>query len=257
MNCRLLVGTLSCVIVACNITSLLAKAPPASAEQLRSELESAYKNKDANSFVSLICWDGEDSDTKTMASGMTDEEMTKSGTNIFKFTLSPAPTNFQATVTSFGADWEGDNGMRYKYNIPVIGMIHVGSLGKDSKEKQEDLPYGKKGDAFYIAQIVGYQIPGKYLKVDVLNVRGVTYTGYWTYVQSGKEITIPINDHTNESKSGWGDYVKYCYVQRTTTNQVLGFYPNLEYRVRDGIENVVFDSGDITNEVPVIYERKQ
>ena len=59
-----------------------------------------------------------------------------------------------------------------------------------------------------------------------------------------------------KSKLGWGDYVKYCYVQRTTTNQVIGFYPNLDYRVRDGVENVVFDSGDITNEEPIVCERK-
>jgi hypothetical protein len=66
-----------------------------------------------------------------------------------------------------------------------------------------------------------------------------------------------LNDHTNEQKSGWGDYVKYCYVQRTDTNEVSGFSPYFSYNIIEDITNVIFDSGQITNEEPVIYERKQ
>jgi hypothetical protein len=243
---------------------------PTSAEQLRSELETAVNNKDISTAISLVCWDGQDVEMKEMLAGMLAEALAKVGTNTIRLTLAPVPANFQMTKSSFLQDWEGDNGMRGKYNLPVIGMIHVDYTGKDATDKYPDVPYGKKGDSFYIAQMVGYQIPGKALRVRVDNLPG-TYTGYWTYVSNGKEITIPISDQTNEFREGWGDYVKYCYVQRTSTNETPGFGNYFEYRITEGritnmfvgthqfteeVPVVIFDSGQITNEEPVIYERK-
>jgi hypothetical protein len=245
---------------------------PTSAEQLRSQLEKAVNNKDINRIISLICWNEQDVEVKEMMTGMLAEELAKSGTNTVRLTLIPKPANFQMTKSSFLPDWEGDNGKRGKYNLPVVGMIHVDFSGNGETNKYPDVPYGKEGDAFYIAQMVSYQIPGMALRVRVDNLpRSLTYTGYWTYVSSGKEITIPISDQTNEFREGWGDYVKYCYVQRTSTNEIPGFAPFFQYQITEGhITNIVagtrqfteempvviFDSGQITNEEPVIYERK-
>jgi hypothetical protein len=251
MKRLLFTAGLSFVIVACTTNCVFAGDTPTSVEQLRSEIESAFKAKDINAMISLFCWDEAEKGWKEMMSGMMAEEM-PTETNFISVTLSPLPTNFQATVSSFLPDWEGDHGRRGKYNIPVIGMIHLNF----QNGKSDEMPYGKKGDTFYIAQLVSYQIPGKYLKVDVSKLRVQTYTGYWVYVQSGKEISIPINDHTNEQKSGWGDYVKYCYVRRTDTNEVPGFSPWFSYNIIEDVTNVIFDSGQITNEEPVIYERK-
>jgi hypothetical protein len=245
---------------------------PTSAEQLRSQLEIAVNNKDISTIISLICWDEQDVEMKEMMAGMLTEALAKSGTNTVRLTLSPTPTNFQITKSSFFPDWEGDNGKRGKYNLPVVGMIHMDLSGNDGTNKYPDVPYGKKGDAFYITQMVGYQIPGMALRVRVDNLpRSLTYTGYWTYVSSGKEITIPINDQTNEFREGWGDYVKYCFVKRTSTNEIPGFAPYFQYQITEGhitnlfngshqfteeVPVVIFDSGQITNEEPVIYERK-
>jgi hypothetical protein len=245
---------------------------PTSAERLRNELETAINNKDISTAISLVCWDEQDIEMKEMMAGMLAEELAKSGTNTVKLTLVPMPANFQMTKSSFLPDWEGDNGTRGKFNLPIVGMIHVEYSGKDEANKYPDVPYGKKGDNFYIAQMVSYKIPGKALYVRVDNLpRSLTYTGYWTYVSSGKEITIPISDQTNEFHEGWGDYVKYCYVQRTSTNETPGFAPFFQYRITEGqitnetigsrqvqfeVPVVIFDSGQITDEKPVIYERK-
>lgn len=242
--------------------------PPASAEQLRSEIESAFKMLDVHALIALMCWDGAEQGMKEMTAGMLAYEFMPEATSITSVTLSPLPTNFQLTVASFLPNWEGDDGRRGKYNIPPIGMIRLDF----QNGKHDEMPYGKKGDAFYIAELVSYQIPGKALRVRVDNLpRSLTYTGYWTYVSSGKEITIPISDQTNEFREGWGDYVKYCYVQRTSTNEIPGFAPFFQYQITEGqITNlfvgshqfteempvVIFDSGQITNEEPVIYERK-
>lgn len=245
---------------------------PTSAEQLRSELETAVNNKDMSTAISLVCWDGRDAEMKEMMAGMLAEWLAKIGTNTVQLTLAPVSANFQMTKASFLPDWEGDNGMRGKYNIPVIGMIHVDYSGKNETDKYPDVPYGKKGDAFYIAQMVSYQIPGKalYIRVDNLPT-WLTYTGYWTYVSNGKEITIPLSDKTNEFREGWGDYVEYCYVRRTSTNETPGVVPFFQYQITEGritnmfvgthhfteeVPVVIFDSGQITNGDPVIYQRK-
>lgn len=242
-----------------------------SAEQLRSEIETAINNKDLSTVISLICWDEQDVELKQVMAGMLAQELAKIGTNTVHLTLIPTPTNFEMTKSSFLPDWEGDNGTRGKYNLPVVGMIHMDFSGNDSTNKYPDVPYGKKGDAFYVAQMVSYQIPGIALRVHVDNIPSLTYTGYWTYVSSGKEITIPISDKTNEFREGWGDYVKYCYVQRTSTNETPGVAPFFQYQITEGhitnmfvgdhhfteeVPVVIFDSGQITDEKPVIYERK-
>jgi len=248
------VACLNFVIAACGLTSGLAKDAPTSAEQLRSELESAFKNKDANAIISLFDWDGVDNEMKQMMSGMIAGNAMRNATNITSVTLSPLPTNFQLTVSSFLPDWQGDHGMRGKYNIPVIGMIRMNYSGKG---QNVELPYGKKGNAFYIAEQIAYQVPGKALNVRVDNIpRSLTYTGYWVYAKEGKEISVIINDHTNEFRQGWGDYVKYCYVRRTSTNETPGFANFFEFRVTEGITNVIFESGQMTNEDPVVYEKK-
>jgi hypothetical protein len=239
------------VMIIVGASSTFAKDPPQSVDELRGEVESAFRAKDVNAMISLVCWDGAANGAKEMTSGMTGETM-RTATNIISVTLSALPTNFQTTVSSFNPDWEGDDGRRGKYNLPVIGVIRLNF----QDGKSDEMPYGKKGDAYYIAQLVEYRIPGKDLRVDVSKLRVQTYTGYWVYVQSGKEISISISDQTNELKSGWGDYVKYCYVRRTDTNEVPGFSPWFNYRIREDVTNYIFDSGLITNEEPVIYERK-
>jgi hypothetical protein len=246
--------------------------PPTSAEKLRRELEAAANSKDIGTIVSLICWDGQKAEVKDMAAAMLAMELAKSGTNTIKLKLVPVPVGFLATKSSFLPDWEGDNGMRGKYNIPVIGMIHVEGFGMDAVNQYPDIPYGKKGDNFYVAQMISYQIPGKALRVRVDNIPpSLTYTGYWTYVSNGKEITVPISDQTNQFREGWGDYVKYLRVQRTSTNETPGFAPFFQCKITEGqvtnlfigsrqfteeVPVVIFDSGEITDEKPIIYERK-
>src|ERR1035441_6166288 len=89
------IAYLSAIIAACGLNVVLAKDPPASAEQLRNELESSFNNRDANAMMSLICWDGVDSGAKGMEGGMMAVETAERGTNIAHFTLSPVPADFQ------------------------------------------------------------------------------------------------------------------------------------------------------------------
>ena len=244
---------LSFFILAC-LTSAFAKAPPTSAEQLRSELESALKAKDTNAVMSLFNWEGGSNELRASAGmremmirGQTDAMMK---TNITSVKLLPLPPNFQAVQTNEG------NGIGQKFNVTVVGIIDV----NNQKASVGQLPYGKKGDAFYIAGVVLEKLPGQPLYVRVLagpNPDLLPYTGSWVYVTDGKEIKVDISDKTNRFKMCWGDYTKSCTIQRTSTNSLNmpGFAGWFYFQVVQGGTNV-FESPEMTNEAPIIYEKK-
>jgi hypothetical protein len=239
------------VIAACIATSILAKDPPASAEQLRSELESALKAKDTNTVFSLFRLAGGGGDIISyMATGA------MLATNITSVALLPLPTNFQQDLdkrdneNGFGDTWEGDNGSRTKYSLPVLGLLGMKSQAGDVMQ----LPYGETNDAFYIAGAISYLAPGKPLYVRVLGNVG-SYTGSWVFVNSGKEITVNISDQTNQYRQCWGDYIKSCTIQSTSTNSFIQNQNRLYFEISEDRTNI-FESGEITNDKPFTYTRK-
>ncbi len=229
------------------VYSAFAKDSPTSAEQLRSKFESALKTQDTNTVVGLFNWEGVDDYSK----GTVIAWITRNATNITSVRLSPLPSNFQAIVGDKQNDWQGDNGRRAKFNVAVLGELDLitptGVTGQ--------LPYGKKGDSFYIAGLIAYQAPGKSLRVRVLSVPASTFTGSWVYVKSGKEVTVNISDRTNQFRQGWGDYIKSCAVRRTSTD-INPRFGSFYFEISEGRENI-FRSPEMTNAELITYERKQ
>jgi hypothetical protein len=252
MKRRLSSAGLGFLITVFIATSLLAKDPPTSAEQLRSELESALKVKDTNTVFSLFRSAGGEDD---MFSCMASAAML--ATNITSVTLLPLPTNFQQdhdkrdNENGFGDTWEGDNGWRSKYSLPVLGLLDMKSQAGDIIQ----LPYGKTNGTFYIAGVISYLAPGKSLYVRVLDGLG-SYTGSWIYVKNGKEITVNISDQTNQFRQCWGDYIKSCTIQSTSTNKYVQYSNWFYFEISEGGTNI-FESGEITNKEPFTYIRKQ
>jgi len=179
--------------------------------------------------------------------------MKRWASNHLNLTLTAVPTNFQFTINSFRPDWQGDDGRRGKYNLPVVGLLRFDRTENDPKLKHSEFAVGQKGDAFYVAQLISYQIPGKALNVRVDNLpTWMTYTGYWTYVKNGQEVSVIINDQTNQFKQGWGDFVTFCTVRRTSTSG--GDY--FQYKITEDHTNTIFESSLITNQEPVTYRRQ-
>lgn len=126
------------------ISPVLAKDPPASAEQMRSELESAFKANDTNAVLSLINWDGV---SEQMKSFETKNTINAIQHGIVAVKLAPLAANFELT--------RARNGVRFSPNLEVIGLIEIEFAKKDTAETTpritRKMPYGKKGNAFYIA----------------------------------------------------------------------------------------------------------
>lgn len=229
---------------------VFAKDPPSSAEQLRNELESALKAKDTNAVISLFDWEGVDDYVKwSMIMPLTRSAM-QNANNIADVILSPLSSDYQAVVGDERNDWWGDNGRRAKFNITVLGKLDILIPAQDKIR----LPYGKKGDSFYLAGLIAYQAPGKSLYVRVLGYPvSLTYTGFWTYVKDGKEITVNISDRTNQFREGWGDYIKCFTIQRTSTS--APGHGDFYFEISEGGTNI-FKSPQITNENSVVWEKK-
>lgn len=233
------------LIVAAIMTSLLlgcsqcVSAAPASAAQLRSEVESALKAKDANALLGLFDWQGVSDKMKTMMSTMLAEMPKREWTAV---RLAPLPADFQATNEV--------NGIRYRPSVPVVGWVVVDFKPKGNSMQ---LPYGKKGDTYYLSCNVEEKIPGTTVKSRILNIEVTgtagpgTFTGSYIFVQDGKEIKKNI---TNRGSSQYGDYIKSCTVQKTNDSESVIQLTITE----DG--KTVFESGEVTNMTPIVYERK-
>lgn len=230
---------LSLLIIGSGLSSVFAKDAPTSAEQLRSEFESALKAKDTNSLTELFNWQGVSDNMKTMMGNMIAEMPKHEWTAV---ELAPLPADFQATNEM--------NGIRYRPSVAVTGWIVVEFTPKGNAAQ---LPYGKSGDAYYLSCNVEEKIPGPITKSKILNIEvmGVadpgTFSGTYVFVQGGNEIKQNIR---NRGASFYGDYVKSCTVQKTT-----GSDDSIQLTItEDG--KTVFESDDVTNKEPIVYEKK-
>jgi hypothetical protein len=233
------------LITTCSQTICFAKELPISAEHLRSQIELVLKSKDTNGVSSLVCWNDVSDEVKGMM--IMGELNNLFHSTVSDVTISALPTDFRL-VQMYEM-----RGLCQKYNLAVLGIINV----KYQNGRVEQLPYGKRGDVFYIAGIIFEKISGKPLKIQVLagpNPDVLTFTGSWVYVTGGKENTVSFNDTTNRFKICWGDYIRSCTIQRTSTNSLnsLGFAGWFYYQVNEGGSNI-FESSQITNEDPVVY----
>ena len=218
------------------------KDAPSSAEQLRYEVESALKNQNSRALIALFNWDEiQEKDGVKMLMKMAFNERWKDTNKVTRVKLSPLPAHYKATNEVFS--------LRTRDNVTVIGIIDIECSDRNFNEH---LPYGTKEGSFYIAQTVREIIPGKSLRVTVSIFDphpSITYTGACTYVKEGKEINFELSG-TNRyiEKNLWGDYVKSCTIQKTTTSGLIMLEIAEDHKR-------IFKSPQIKTEDPISYER--
>ncbi|MDR3457876.1 MAG: hypothetical protein P4N60_10555 [Verrucomicrobiae bacterium] len=246
MKRTLVILCLNAVILAAGLPSASAKDAPTSAEQLRSELESAIKAKDRNALKSLFNEHGLSAEMKSI-DDETFNDLVKPDSNIKSVKLSPLPADFHATNEL--------NGVRYVPNVSVVGMVDV-QFAEEGNSLQ--LPYGQKDGAFYMAGTTEEKTGAPFVKEKSIGVlimglstpAPVTFTGSCVYLQNGKETTEDLSgDKGNLSKAFWGDYVKSCTVKKTSDQGWL------KLKITED-NQTIFESQKITNQEPVVYLKK-
>lgn len=161
--------------------------------------------------------------------------------------LLPLPADFQPTNEL--------DGVRYAPNVSVVGLLDV-QFAQEGNSTQ--LPYGKKGNAFYIAgtteeRFATPEQKSRFLNIIVLGAAsgadGNTFTGSYVYLEGGKEIKGTINGSGNRSEAVRGDYIKSCTVQKTSDKQAW-----IQVVISEGGKKV-FESKKIETKDPIVYEK--
>ena len=145
---KLLAVLLLTIAAAANAFCAPTNQAPASADQLRSEFESALKSKDTNAILSLIYW----KDVSAKARSLDEQEaadMVKH--EIASVRLSPWPTNNEPLEVIA-------KGMRYKPNLQVIGMLQVNFVDRPGGVGAY-MPFGKVGNTYLMAATIEEPIP--------------------------------------------------------------------------------------------------
>lgn len=227
----------------------LARNPPASAELLRGEIESALRAKDTNAFLALVNWEGVSAEMKTLITGPTVGCFQQ---DVASVTVLPLPANFQPTNEL--------NGVRYRPNVTVVGLVQIDFLKKERAHSGRldnmQMPYGESGGGYYIAGTVEERIaapatPERSLGVTVVGsglAKGETFTGSYVYVKAGKEIKETLSGKGNGSVAFWGDYLKSCRVQLVSEKD-----GPLQLVIAEAGKEL-FRSRSVTNKEPAVYE---
>jgi hypothetical protein len=223
--------------------SAFAIDPPASPEQLRAAVESALKMKDTNALAELVNWQGASDDMKSLTRRVIEDLFANPYSTVKLIGL---PDGFRAVTER--------DGIRYSPNVSVVGMLEVDFTGVIWRMK---LPYGKKGGGFYIPCTVEEKIPGPAIKSRSLAiiVTGSTapdaqkLSGSFIYIQGGGEVKEAIDGKGNFNKSFWGEYIKSCTVQKTSSDDD----PIQLAIIEDG--KTIFQSAEVTNNEPIVYKR--
>lgn len=203
---RLILFTVFMVFV---LPTAFAKDAPASAEQLRSELESALKAKNTNAVLALVNWKGVSSTMKTDASEEMGGMISQGAASV---KLLPLPTDQQLTNEV--------DGVRYYPNVQVEGLIDVESTTKGNSSQ---IPYGESDGTFYIAGVAEETFDANAKKSIFLGVMvmglfpketpGILDCSY-VYIADGKEKTGSFQCTNNWSEGFRGDYIKSCKVTK-------------------------------------------
>jgi hypothetical protein len=119
--------------------------PPASAEQLRSQFETALKENDRSTLLALVNWVGAPDSAKRSVAGRFDGLLLeREECPIYSVSLSRLRANWTTSET----------GMRIRHNIPLTGELSV-----IKGNGIENFPYGQIGNAFYIAVTILEPVP--------------------------------------------------------------------------------------------------
>lgn len=237
-----MIGLALCVIGA-GLQSVCGKEPPASEQQLLAGVAAAFKAKDQAALVALVNWQGVSESMRSMhAAGLA--ELVKQEVKTVK--LAPLPAGFKLEHEL--------NGIRYRPNVAVVGVIEVQSAQAGNAVQ---IPYGKKDNAFYLVGTIEERFATPATKEKSLNVmvmgttspEPVVFEGNYVYMKGGQEIREEISGKGNRSKGFLGDHVKHCEVRKKSGTGWISLVIS-----EDG--KPVFESPQETSDKPIRYDAK-
>jgi hypothetical protein len=145
MNPKLII----CAGIVAVLIPAFATETPNSAEQLLDRLQSAIKAKDTNALVALVNCQGISDRMKSMILPMMADIPNH---EIASVKLMPLPEKYQSIYEV--------NGIRYRPNVPPVGLIDVQFVKSENAMQSMQVPYGKSSDGFWIPGTLEEKITG-------------------------------------------------------------------------------------------------
>jgi hypothetical protein len=214
-------------------------AAPTSAEQLRSEVETALKTSDTIALKLLLNLHGISDETNSCKLDFFIQNFF--GSKIESVKLGSLHPNEDHN----GDKVETDDGLAFfNPSIPAIGIIRVKSQSADTNDSpsEMELAYGSTNNAFYLCDTVIQKVPRSALKeiplTIIVTIGGgnysatgdftqpglTTFVGSCSYIKNGKEIKVDISGNASRTNAFLGGYVKSCTVQKTSGRGWINLY---------------------------------
>lgn len=202
-----------CLLTLICLQPLIVQAaePPASPEQLLARVESAIKKKETEDLLKLFYWKGVSAKMRALTTRLTSEIIKE---DIVKISLSSVPTEIRDITDGHTRD-----GILYQPNVSVMGVIVCQFRERGNFWK---IPYGKKGNAFYISGVAERRLYTPKVKEKLLQVivgAQELQIGYCNYLKGGKEMKIELN-RKGGSQAFWGDRITYCTVGSSSDDEI-------------------------------------
>lgn len=236
---------------------------PTSADELKERFETALATGDTNAFLSLYNWDG--------VPNRMDPSLARIIQGWTEFRLKFPSNELQASVWLWPLreDYETEaiiNGIRYRPNVSVIGMIQ-GSMNVNDNGTNTGwgpmIPYGTKDGRFYFAgttteKIYEPKVKETLFEITVTRTNFSTPTAYalsYVYFQNNQEIKKAFTGTNGFRRLVSANDLNSCVLRKLSNDNVL-----LTLEITEISTNKItklLDSEISSTNTPLVYEGKQ
>jgi hypothetical protein len=227
------------ITIGCLILAFQASAAPIEKlpQELANQVQRVLKNHNKEDFENLYLWDGVDAKTKDLMEFPLNMLITQTNVSV------EAVTN----LGNFKQEFVG-NGITYRFNLPIRGVIKCySSSGNISK-----IPYGQKGQMFYLAGVVkvsdiNIATNQKAVSISVsVSPSRSHFDGIYTASNNGVTTTNSFSGNGNHAESFWSQKIETCRIFRESTNGwtqlIISESGNIIYdSQRQSTNNLVFE----------------
>jgi hypothetical protein len=203
----LLTATLAILILGALGAEEAGRTGAGSPEEFVERIRAAVEHEDREALSRLSYWEGVDRDQRQRLE-LRLEPIYKHP--VHDVQLRPRPAGYKQEYVT--------QGIRYRINLPVEGLVRVEFAGKLDTEQSRLFPFGTHEGRYYIAQIervgpVEEQEEEKQLMIGVMTPSGPDPADYivsCSYNADGEERREKFEGHRSTQKVVWGTSINWC-----------------------------------------------
>jgi hypothetical protein len=180
----------------------------ADADEFVAKIRSALENKDRDALARLSYWEGVDGKQRRLLEKRQEPIFDHP---VHTIELKPKPAGYKDEYVS--------DGMRYRLNLPMEGMVRIEFVGNLDTDQSRLFPYGIHDGRYYIARVAEAgpaeeRDEEKQLMISIMTPSGpdpVDYVVSCSYdAPDGEERREKYEGHGASQKVLWGTRINWC-----------------------------------------------